>query len=282
MTKVLYKNCTEEFRKWMLMPKIYDLSGKAVGEIKLPQVFATAYRPDVIKRVVLAIQSQRRQKYGTDVLAGKRTSAHYHGRRKYRFAMMNKELSRLPRIHGKGAGYMAFRGRFAPQAVKGRRAHPPKAEKNWEQSVNKKERLLALYSALAAAAMRNLVALRGHKFEGELPLVITDDFENVGRTKEVEKVLLLLGLEKEIKRCAERKIRAGRGKMRGRKYRRKKGPLLIAAKKCALLKAAANIPGVDAVSAEELNAEHLAPGANAGRLVVMTKSALEKFGNNGE
>lgn len=243
----------------------------------MPQVFATAYRPDVIKRVVLSLQSKKRQRYGTDPLAGKRTSAHYHGRRKYRFAMMNKEMSRLPRIHGKGAGYMAFRGRFSPQAVKGRRAHPPKAEKNWAQDVNKKEKLLALHSALSAAAMKDLVAARGHEYAGDVPLVIVDDFENVSKAKEARKILASLGLEKELERCAEKKVRAGRGKMRGRKYKRKKGPLLIAAKKCALLKAAANIPGVDAVSADELNAEHLAPGANAGRLVVMTKSALDNF-----
>mgnify|MGYP001598407987 CR=1 FL=1 len=117
--------------------KVYDLEGNAVGDVELPKVFSTSYRPDVIKRAVLAQQSAKRQPYGTDPLAGLRSSAHYHGSRHYRYAMMNKEMSRMPRIHGK-VGYMAWRGRVAPQTVKGRRAHPPKAEKNWEKKINKK------------------------------------------------------------------------------------------------------------------------------------------------
>ncbi|MBI4017980.1 MAG: 50S ribosomal protein L4 [Candidatus Aenigmarchaeota archaeon] len=259
------------------MPKLYDLSGKAVGDVELPAIFRTPYRPDVIKRAVLAAQSRQRQPYGSDVLAGKRTSAHYHGRRKYRFAMMNKEMSRIPRIHGKGAGVYAFRARFAPHAVKGRRAHPPKAEKKWEQFVNKKERALALYSALAASAMNNLVTARGHMFEGEVPFIVVDDFESVGKTKDIMKTLKSIGLGKELERCARKKERAGRGKMRGRRYKKKKGPLLVASKDCAMLKAAANIPGVDAVSVNKLSAEQLAPGAHAGRLLIITKAALEKF-----
>lgn len=260
------------------MARIHDLSGKAVDEIRLPDVFSTPYRPDVIKRVVLALQSKRRQRYGTNPLAGKRSSAHYHGRRRYRFSMMNKEMARMPRIHGKGAGYMAFRARVAPQAVKGRKAHPPKADKKWEQGVNKKEKLLALRSALAASAMKNLVAARGHAFDGDVPLVIVDDFENMGKAKEVKKVLLALGLERELERCGKRKTRAGKGKMRGRPYKKKKGPLVIASKECALLKAARNLPGVDVSTAGALNAEMLAPGAHPGRLVLITKSALGKFG----
>jgi large subunit ribosomal protein L4e len=259
------------------MRKLHDLSGKAVGEVKLPDIFMTEYRPDVIKRAVLALQSRRRQPYGTNPLAGKRTSAHYHGRRRYRFTMMNREMARMPRIHGKGASFYAFRARFAPQAVKGRRAHPPKAEKIWEQDVNKKELTLALNSALAAAASRDLVNERGHNFSGEVPLIVTDDFEDLGKTKDVIKVLISLGLEQELERAAEKNVRAGKGKMRGRKYRQKKGPLVIASKECAVVNAAKNIPGVDAARVDGLDVELLAPGAHGGRLVVITKAALEKL-----
>lgn len=122
---------------------IYGIDGKRAGEVELPALFSAHVRADVIKRAVLAQQSARRQPYGTDPLAGKRTSAHYHGSRHYRFTMMNKEMSRMPRIHGK-VGYMMWTARFAPHAVKGRRAHPPKAEKIWLQKVNVKERRLAI------------------------------------------------------------------------------------------------------------------------------------------
>ena len=93
------------------MPKVYDLEGKEVEEVKLPKVFSYAYRPDIIKKAVLASQANRRQPYGLDPLAGKRTSAHYHGKRKYRWTMMNKEMARISRIHGK-VGYLNFVARF--------------------------------------------------------------------------------------------------------------------------------------------------------------------------
>jgi len=254
--------------------KIYDVSGNESGSIELPSVFSTPYRPEVIKRAVLAQQSSRRQKYGADPLAGKRTSAHYHGRRKYRFTMMNKEMSRIPRIHGKGAGIFAFRARFAPHAVKGRQAHPPKAEKEWLQSVNKKEVELAIMSGIAASASKELLAIRGHKSNS--PFVFSDDFEGMKKSKQVMELLVKI-MPEEIKRSEVKKIRAGRGKMRNRRYSRKKGPLIVTSGNCNVIKAARNIPGVDAVSLQNLNAELLAPGCQAGRLLVITKSCAQKM-----
>lgn len=253
--------------------KIYDLEGKETGEVELPGVFSTPYRPDVIKRAVLAQQSARRQPYGTNPLAGLRSSAHYHGSRHYRFKMMNMEMSRLPRIHGK-VGYMAWRGRVAPQAVKGRRAHPPKAEKIWLQKVNQKENNLAIRSALAASANTELLKARGHT--AAAPIIFMDGFESIMRTKTVRALLGKIA-RKELERTEKKKVRAGRGKMRGRRYTKKKGPLVLLSRNCAALKASRNIPGVDAVSLSNISVELLAPGTHAGRLIVTTKSALEKL-----
>lgn len=252
---------------------IYDLSGKHIGEVELPPVFESDIRTDIIRRAVLAAQSSRRQSYGTDPLAGKRTSAHYHGSRHYRFTMMNREMSRMPRIHGK-VGYMAWRARFVPQAVKGRRAHPPKAEKIWTQKINKKEKAIAIRSALAAAADIELVRTK-HRVD-ESPIIVVDDFENTGKTRDTLMFLSKIA-GKELERCGKKKVRAGRGKMRGRKYRRKKGLLVIASRQCAALRALRSIAGVDAVSADNLNAELLAPGAQPGRALILTKSSLEKL-----
>lgn len=244
--------------------KLYDLDGKEAGEVELPAVFSTPFRPDVIKRAVLAQQSARRQPYGTDPLAGLRSSAHYHGSRHYRFAMMNKEMSRIPRIHGK-VGYMAWRARVAPHAVKGRRAHPPKASKIWLQKINDKERMLAIRSALAASK----------------PIIFVDDFENIKNTKSVFALLEKI-MPQQLDRAAKRKVRAGRGKMRGRRYNKKKGPLVLLSKACPAIKATRNVPGIDAVSLNNINAELLAPGTHTGRTLIITKSALTamktKFG----
>jgi len=261
------------------MVKVFDLNGNVVSEISLPKVFTTPYRPDVIKRAVLAMQSKKRQPYGTDPLAGKRSSAHYHGYRRYRFTMMNKEMSRIPRIHGKGARYYAYRARVAPQAVKGRRAHPPKAEKIWIQKLNSKEKLLAIKSALAATANIELLKLRGHSFES--PVIFVDEFENLKKTKEI-KIILKKIIPKELQRSEKKKVRPGKGKMRGRKYQKKKGPVIIFSKKCDAMKSAKSMPGIDVTDANNVNAELLAPGTQAGRLLITTKSALQclekKFG----
>jgi len=259
------------------MAKVIDLNGNAVSEIKLPDVFSTKYKPAVIKKAFLALQSASRQPYGADPLAGKRSSAHYHGRRKYRFTMMNKEMARISRLHGK-IGYLAMRARVVPQAVKGRPAHPPKAEKIWLQKINKKENAVAMKSALAASSNIKLVEKRHKLSKVEIPVIVVDAFENLNKTREVASFLEKL-LKEEMKRCSERKIKAGRGKMRNRRYRRKKGPLIIVSKECSLLKSARNIPGIDAVAVGDININLLAPGAQAGRLTIITKAALEALAN---
>ena len=256
------------------MSKVYDLNGNFAGEVKLPEIFSFEYRPDIIKRAVLAIQANRRQRYGANPLAGKRSSAHYHGKRRYRFTMMNREMARIARIHGK-VGSLAFRARVVPQAVKGRKAHPPKAEKIWSQKVNKKENFLAIKSSIAATANMELLKKRGHLVQ-ESPLIFVDDFENVNKAKEVKKLFEKL-FPDEIERCSKKKVRAGKGKNRGRPYRRKKGPLVVVSKECSLLKAARNLPGVDVATVSNLNAELLAPGSQAGRFAVFTKSALQEI-----
>lgn len=247
---------------------LYDLQGKQVGQVDLPLLFSADVREDVIRRAVLAQQSAHRQPYGSDPMAGKRTSAHYHGSRHYRYAMMNKEMSRMPRIHGKVSGHMAWRARFAPQTVKGRRAHPPKAEKVWLQKINVKEKRLAIRSALAASA-----SSLARRMVDNSPIIFVNDFENVKKTKDVISALALV-MPKELDRCSVIKVRAGKGKLRGRKYKKRKGPLIVVSKNCTLIKAARNIAGIDAVSAGNVNAELLAPGAQAGRVLVVTEAAL--------
>ncbi|NOZ81656.1 MAG: 50S ribosomal protein L4 [Candidatus Micrarchaeota archaeon] len=258
------------------MVKVLDFTGKPVKEVELPEIFSLPVRDDVIKRAFLAIQSNRRQPYGSDPLAGKRTSAHYHGRRDRRYTMMNRELSRLPRIHNTSP-HLIFRARFAPHAVGGRKAHPPKPEKVWDVKINKKERRLAILSAVSATARPELVKARGHKFSCELPLVVVSDIENVEKTSKLEEILRNLGLSEDLERAKKKKIRAGKGKMRGRKYRKKKSVLIVVSDDSKIKKAASNIPGVDVCRVSNLNAELLAPGAVPGRLTVWSENALAEL-----
>jgi large subunit ribosomal protein L4e len=69
----------------------------------------------------------------------------------------------------------------------------------------------------------------------------------------------------------------GKGKIRGRKYKNRKSLLIVAASDQGLGKAARNLPGVDFITVEKLNAELLAPGTHAGRLTIWTEGSLQKL-----
>ena len=247
--------------------KVFNLEGKPIGKVNLPSVFGTPLRPDVIKRAVLAIQSTRIQPQGRDPMAGKRTTAESQG--------TGGGHARIPRMKG-GAG----RGAFAPGTVKGRAGHPPTSEKKIIKKIPKKEKRLALFSAIAATASKELVSARGHSIEDvpEIPLVVVDDLEQLNKTKEVEEALIRLGVLSDIYRVREsRKIRAGKGKFRGRKMKQSVGPLLVVAENKEVVRAAGNIPGVDVVTVNNLNAEMLAPGTHPGRLTIWTSGAIGKL-----
>jgi large subunit ribosomal protein L4e len=247
--------------------KVFNLEGKAVGKTELPPVFGTSVRHDVIRRAVLAIQSHRRQPQGRDPMAGKKTTAESRG--------TGSGMSRIPRMKTPQG-----RAAFAPGTVKGRAGHPPTSEKRIVRKIPRKERRLGLFSAIAATASKELVASRGHSIEDvpEIPLVVQDDLEKLRKTKEVEEVLVRLGVLADIYRVREsRKVRAGKGKRRGRRMKQAVGPLLVVAKNDGIFEAAKNIPGVDVVAVGSLNAELLAPGTHPGRLTIWTSSAIGKL-----
>ncbi len=246
--------------------KIFDLKGKKVGTLRLPLIFKTQTRPDVIKRAVVAIQSHRFQPQGRDPCAGKRTTAESRG--------VGLGISRIPRLKERG-----LRAAFAPGTVKGRSAHPPVAEKKIKKRIPRKEMRLALRSAVAATASKETVVSRGHMVDDvpDFPLVVIDDIQRLKKTREVEEAFINLGVWPDIYRVTEsRKVRAGKGKMRGRKRRQAVGPLLVIDKDEGIAKAARNLPGVDIVSVDGLNVEFLAPGTHPGRLTVWTNSAFGK------
>ena len=255
--------------------QIFNLEGKPTGKTNLPSVFDTPLRPDVIKRAVLSIQSHRLQPQGRDPMAGKRTSAESRG--------TGMAIARVPREKG-GGGKAAF----APGTVGGRQAHPPRSEARVTKELPKKEKRLALLSAIAATAQKETVAARGHEVESipEFPLIVEDSLETLTKAKDVESVLASLGLISDVSRVREsRKVRAGKGKYRGRKMKQAVGPLIIVAENKGLMDSASNLPGVDIVTVKNINAELLAPGTHPGRLTLWTNGAIgqiEKLYGEGE
>ena len=244
---------------------VLDLQGNKVEEIELPIFFSYPVRKDLIRRVFLSEFTKSLQPKGRDPMAGKRTSAVSFG--------INLGLARVPRVKQTGEAALA------PNTVGGRLAFPPTPEKRIAEEVNEKEKKLAIISALAATALPEFVRARGHRFSAQqLPIIVTDDLEKVNKTSTLYKEIFpKLGVIEDIERAKERvRIRAGKGKMRGRRYKRAKGPLIVVADlKAPVIKAGSNIEGVDVVSAHLLSVIHLAPGGHPGRLTIYTKSAID-------
>lgn len=245
--------------------KVFSLDGKPVGKITLPPIFETPLRPDVIKRAVLSVQSSRFQPQGRDPMAGKRTTAEGRG--------VGLGISRVPRQKTPSG-----RAAFAPGTVSGRLAHPPRSEKKIVKKIPKKEKRLALFSAIAATASKKTVAARGHSVEDvlQVPLIVIDELEKLKKTKEVEEALIRLGVLSDLYRVEEsRKTRAGKGKGRGRRIRQGVGPLLVIIEDKGIMEAARNIPGITVVTVNNLNVEDLAPGTHPGRLTIWTSNSIE-------
>ncbi len=251
---------------------VYTLKGtQKDGKIELPRVFGEKVRNDIVKRAVVAAQSTRYQPKGVDWYAGKRTSAEGLG--------VGQGLARLPRVKG-SRHPAAGRGAVSPMAVGGRAAHPPVTIKRIVKRINKKERRKALASAIAATAMKELVEARGHVIADvpQIPMVVDDELEGISVASEIREAFTKLGLWGDIMRAKVSKVRSGKGKMRGRRYKKKKSVLIVVGKDRGISRGAGNYTGIDVVEAGSLGVEDLAPGTQPGRLTVYSESAIQKLG----
>lgn len=251
--------------------KVYP-SGK---EIELPSVFESPIREDLIWKAT--ITGVKKQPYGPYALAGKQSSSgkQRHARRRWK-SLYGRGISRVPRkfLIKKGEFYYMV-GTFIPGTRGGREAHPPKPVRR-EKKMNKKEKLLALKSAIAATASQEWFEKKYKKTRIKCPLpIVIDSTILEKKNKEIVQFLQdLLGIQ--IKK--KRKIRAGKGKMRGRKYKKSYSLLLVLGKK---EKKNLKNYGIETVQVSNLGIKHLASGGIPGRLTIYSENAIkdleEKF-----
>lgn len=257
--------------------EIRNTANEKTGDIELPEQFSEAVNANLIARAVLAEQSRNWQPYGNFPEAGKRASAKLSRRRHDYKGAYGHGISRVPRkIMSHRGTQFNWVAAFVPNVVGGRRAHPPKSWKRVEKKINRQEERKAIRSALAAMMSKELVS-KIHKVPENYPFAADASFEKISKTKEIFSALIKVGMEKELERTSKKVHRAGKGKMRGRKHRVKKGLLIIVSKDCSLVKAARNMLGVNVALVNKLNAELLAPGTIPGRPVLITTSAIEKM-----
>jgi large subunit ribosomal protein L4e len=252
---------------------IYNLDGQSKGSIEVPSIFKFKPRLDLVQIASEAFITKNKQKQGRDKRAGLRNTAEGWG--------TGHAMSRAPRI--KGSGFQTARnvGRV-PFAKGGRIAHPIKNERKIIKKLNSKVKKLSIYSAISASGQTKWLENRGHIISDvpQIPLVIDDKVQTIKKTKDIFLVLCELGLKKELLKTKKaKKVRAGKGKRRGRKYKSSKGPLLVIKEDYGIIKAIKNIPGLDAAKIENLSIDLLAPGAMLGRFVIWTQSAFNELNN---
>ncbi|KAK4481042.1 hypothetical protein RD792_011911 [Penstemon davidsonii] len=229
-------------------------------------------RSDIVTFVHGQISNNSRQPYAVSEKAGHQTSAESWG--------TGRAVARIPRVAG-GGTHRAGQAAFGNMCRGGRMFSPTKTWRLWHRRVNLTLKRHAVVSAIAASSVPSLVLARGHKIEEvpELPLVVSDSAEAVEKTNAALEVLKEIGAFVDAEKAKESiAIRAGKGKMRNRRYLSRKGPLVVYGNEGAkLVKAFRNIPGVEVAHVSRLNLLKLAPGGHVGRFIVWTKSAFEKL-----
>ncbi|KAI0157535.1 60S ribosomal protein L4-A [Xylariaceae sp. FL1272] len=241
----------------------------------LPAVFASPIRPDIVQQVHTGMAKNKRQPYAVSEKAGHQTSAESWG--------TGRAVARIPRVSG-GGTHRAGQAAFGNMCRSGRMFAPTKIWRKWHIKINQGQKRFATTSALAASAVAPLLLARGHEISNvsEVPLVIDSSvFEGAAAAKTAAAFAILkaAGASADIAKAkASKKLRAGKGKMRGRRHRQRRGPLVIYDPEVdgkELVKGTRNLPGVETCDVYALNLLQLAPGGHLGRFIVWTSAAFK-------
>ncbi len=247
---------------------LYDIFGKKKSELSLPKVFSTKVREDIVAKYYEADKFV--QPYSPKDRAGLRQVASgiiSHKRHDWK-GHYGRGISRIPRkIMSRRGTQFYWVGANIPGARGGRRAHAPKGI-GAEKTINKKEMELAFNSAFAATSHPELVAKRYATIEkiSTIPAVV----ESLpAKTKPLKQMLSEIFSDAENIVFKKKEVRAGKGKLRGRKYKSNAGILIIVGKD-----EKRKMKGFDIKSKDEISISDLYP---LGRLTLYTKKALEEF-----
>jgi large subunit ribosomal protein L4e len=249
--------------------RVIALDGTDSGEIELPAVFDTPYRPEVIHKVYVNVLSHSYHRQGRYPAAGEMVSAESRN--------TGLGIARLARARGEGfprAGQAAG----VAGVRHGRVAHPPESWKDIYKKINRKEKQLGLCSAIAVTAKKELVQRRGHKISNEvkLPLVVSNDIESIAKTKDLKNALIRLGLGDDLARASlVRKARSGTARRRGRSARSGTSALIVVGNDSKLVTLSESIPGINIKHAKELSILDLVPGSKPIRLTIYSQSAID-------
>jgi large subunit ribosomal protein L4e len=248
---------------------VFSLSGEKAGETTLPAVMTAPLRPDIVQFVHTNMNKNNRQAFAVSIRAGKQVVATSWG--------TGRAVARIPRVGGGGTS-RSGQGAFGNMCRGGRMFNPTKTWRRWTRKINITQKRYAVASALAASAVPALVMARGHVLDEvpEIPLVLDNAVESTKKTSTAKDILAAVGAIGDVEKAANSKqIRAGKGKMRNRRFTLRRGPLIIYQANDGVEQAFRNLPGVEICCVDRLNLLQLAPGGHMGRFCIWSQSALD-------
>ena len=257
----------------MMKTKIINKETSQGKEFNLPSVFSSKIREDITQKYFETSKVQ--QPYAPNRNAGKLHSASGKlARRRHKWkSSYGRGISRVPRkIFWRRGTQFYWAGATVVSTVGGRRAHPPKiAHFLKKKKINKKEKLIAISSAISATTSLDYIQKRYQTLSDvkiDLPLVIDSELLKL-KTKEFLELLKKILNETYSVAIKQKKVRAGRGKTRGRKYKSSAGLLLIVGEK-----EDKKVSGIEIRKVSELGIADLYP---LGRLAIYTDKAIEEL-----
>ena len=282
-----------------IQAKLYQLDGSESGTIDLPSIFRTPYRYDVIHKAYVNLLSHSYQRQGRYPMAGEVVSAESRN--------TGLGIARIARAKGEGFS-RAGQAAGVASIRQGRVAHPPESWKNIYKKLNQKEKQLALCSAIAATARKDLVERRGHRVSNisSFPIIVSDEVEDISKTKDLLKLLNALGLKDELHRLdISRKPQSGTARRRGRRGRSAVSAIIIIGSDGSsvpkqdnandyaarsgisnkdnryknILRLSGSIRGIDIKQVKDLSVLDFAPGSKPIRLTIFSESAIKELDN---
>ena len=258
--------------------KILDIQGKEKGNIDLPKCFSEKIREDIVAKVLEVKKTQ--QPYSPSPVGGKQHSASgkiRHLRHVWKSGY-GRGRSRIPRkIMSRRGSQFNWVGAEVPNVRGGRRAHPPKilSMMNFKK-INKKEMKIALVSALSATTNLEIISKKysrlNNKKISELPLIVETKISSLKTKDLISSLKKILGKELFEIAIKKKKVRSGKGKMRGRKYKSSAGMLLVIGENEKLKTNAFDVKNVKSLSVVDLAKGGL------GRLTIYTEDAIKNLG----
>jgi large subunit ribosomal protein L4e len=251
--------------------QILDINGKKKSEITT-NLFEEPIREDLIFKVIESERSKHPNAPRFEAGMARSASGIQRKRRHVWKTDRGRGLSRIPRkIMWRRGTQFSWEGAIIPSAKGGRRAHPPKKSIILKK-INKKELIKALLSGLTYTnsdkeLKKKYFSLKDKQITLKLPLVVEEKILELKTKDFLSSLKKILGDLYNIS-IKKKSIRAGIGKLRGRKYKSNSGLLLVIGKN-----ERKKIKGIEIINSNELMVTNLAD--NGARLVMFTENAIK-------